>query len=37
MLAERPVVGDGAAYVCVESTCKPAVTTVEELVALLKA
>src|SRR5690606_38249823 len=37
MLADRPVVGDGAAYVCVQSTCKPAVTTAEELVELLKA
>ncbi len=36
MLADRPVVGNGAAYVCVEGTCKPAVTTPEELAALLQ-
>jgi uncharacterized protein len=36
MLADRPVVGDGAAYLCVESACKPPVTTAEELTSLLK-
>lgn len=36
MLADRPLVGDGAAYVCAEGACKPAVTTPEDLVALLQ-
>jgi uncharacterized protein YyaL (SSP411 family) len=36
MLADRPAVGDGAAYLCVEAACRPAVTTAEELTALLE-
>lgn len=36
MLAGRPVVGDGATYVCENFTCKPAVTTPDELTALLQ-
>jgi len=36
MLAERPVVGDGAAYLCQNFTCLPPVTTAEELVGLLE-
>lgn len=35
MLAERPVVDGGAAYVCENYACKPAVTTPEELIALV--
>ncbi len=37
MLADRPVVGDGAAYVCQNFSCLPPVTTGEELEKLLEA
>jgi uncharacterized protein YyaL (SSP411 family) len=35
MLADRPVVGDGAAYVCVSNACLPPVSTAVELVTAL--
>jgi len=37
MLADRPVVAEGAAYLCEDFTCKPAVTTPEGLTELLTA
>ncbi|HLU37019.1 MAG TPA: thioredoxin domain-containing protein [Thermomicrobiales bacterium] len=37
MLADRPLVGDAAAYVCSEGTCRPAVTTADALAEMLKA
>ena len=35
MLAERPPVGEGAAYLCQDFSCKPPVTTPEALILLL--
>lgn len=35
MLADRPIIDGGAAYLCQDYSCKPAVTTPEELIALL--
>src|SRR5690606_33823089 len=37
MLADRPLVGDAAASVCSEGTCRPAVTTADALAEMLKA
>jgi uncharacterized protein YyaL (SSP411 family) len=36
MLADRPIIDGGSAYLCQDYSCKPAVTTPEELIALLE-